>query len=269
MRDSRLSNTITHHACQLAPNGYDIVWIDSTFYDHAWDVMPTMGQSISTLLRFAQSKKSCLAVEFELLGTEVLLEALMEVFPGESVLVLEHRRMEQLQIIFADNEQVLKRLVYHDSESVGWDQHRVIVIPRRMKLPDGVVRLRATTQRWANRIRRLENEQSISIIEVNEERNECFIFFSFHSCKREIDEFTQCIGARSVVKLVKSIDISLPSPDRDPPPTERPRRLRCQRHPFPFSSDPVWLDSLIDSQDTIPPQLCEDEEIILPTWGTR
>ena len=266
--DVRVSDTVIRDCQAVRKAGYDVGYIDSTFYDKQgrWDMMPTIAESIQSLIEFLSGCSQKVAFEFDLLGTEVLLQAVLTRFQRERIGVISEKRFEELEIIYADYPQFFARFVLVDPEACHL---RFCLIPRSGKTPRGFVRLRASTQRWAKRIRSLNPGQQIALVEFDPEREEVYLFFSFHSCKREIDTLIHALGIRETRFVVKAIEVQKEHVEPKPleeEPSLRTRNQRCRRFPFQFSMDHMWLDSLADSQETVFPNNDELDSLTLPTW---
>ena len=274
MGDSRVTEAVIEDAQSIHPNPFHIAWVDSTFYDdHSlWDAMPSQKESIAALVEFAKTRPEGLALEFELLGTEVLLEAILDAFPKQRILVMSEDRMSELELIYATDPDRLSQLVLHQGVTVDPRRNKFIIQTRRSATPPGFIRVRATTQRWAGSIRTIQVDGTCPIIEFDPERAQCFIFYSMHSCRREIDEMMNQLQVQSVRQLFKSIEIldrESSSDSADSP--DVPRRRKCPRRAFQFSVTDMWLDNLFDSQETVPPDGSNGfvGDIVLPTWGDR
>jgi hypothetical protein len=270
MGDARVTSDLIANIRILHPDPFDLVWIDSTFYDERglWDSMPSKEESVNALVEFIKQNRYPIGLEFELLGTEILIDAILAAFPGERIIVTNEQRMAELEIIYSTDISTLSRLIPYTQGSIPFERYRFFIVSRHTELPKQVVRLRATTQRWVQRIRSLSSEEKCPIVEYDELAHECFVFFSMHSCKKEIDALLSGIRAKSVEKLVKPIQIIQPdeaSIETISVARGQARRDRCKRRPFEFSMDKMWLDELCDSQDTVPP-FQEIDDILLPTW---
>lgn len=266
--DICVTKSVIASCMKIRPQGFDIGYIDSTFYDKhgEWDIMPTVDESVAVLVDFLSKSTHRVAFEFDLLGTEVLLEAVLKSFPRDRIGIVGEKRLQDLEIIYSEFPHVFARFVPIYPENCPF---RFCVIPRATKIPEGFIRLRASTQRWAPRIRNAPTEKPFPLLEVDMERGEAFLFFSFHSCKREIDMLIRQLTIEDVRFIVKAIEVDrqerAPTRNNDEPP-QKTRRERCRRFPFQFSTDDMWLESLIDSQETIVPDFTEYDSLTLPTW---
>ena len=274
MGDSRVSPELIRVAKNFHANYFDLGWIDSTFYSESsdWDTMPSQRDSAIAFTEFVRNEGVPCALEFEMLGTEILLESLIEAYPSEWILVEKASRMAELEVVYQRDPGVLKRLMLCQPGMLESGLYRFMIIGRERATPNGFVRVRATTQRWASRIREAGKGALCPILEYNEERRVCYIFFSIHSCKREIDLLVEQLDIRKVRKLVPSIEIKgLSGSDGEVEKNiEKTRRQRCERRPFDFSCDGMWLDNLRDSQETVRPNCPGSQDtVVLPTWGAR
>ncbi len=266
--DIRVSCEVLRIAKTLGPTSYDVGFLDSTFYDSSgkWDVMPTIGQSISALVTFLKSNSMNCAFEFDLLGTEVLIEAVLDAFPKEKIAVTDGNRYDELITVFSTDRKTVSRLIHLEIEDSPW---RFAIISRSTSIPPNFMKLRASTQRWAGHIRRSSTDgTTFPLIEVCEQRNEAFLFFSFHSCKKEIDWLIRELNIKEWRPLVPAIEVDHPKPIELPSePSEKPRRKRCMRRPFDFTTDGMWLATITDSQETVmASSKYSDDDVILPTW---
>ena len=274
MGDSRITESGIAGIKRVHASQFDIAWVDSTFFDNnaLWDAMPSVPDSLAALRKFMLNCSGGIALEFELLGTEILIESVLDQFPDERVLVLSEQRYNELEVLYSKNTRMLSRLVPHPSGSEVDFRNRFLVIPRSMRTPSGYTRVRATTQRWANRIRTNAAGEPLQIVEHDKTNHICFIFFSMHSCKREIDHLINELRVRETRILFPPIQVF----DRDEseskvePETsilkEKPRSVRCRRRPFEFSMDSMWLDAMVDSQETLMPSQGRNDDMTLPTW---
>lgn len=264
--DMRVSESVIAVAKSLGSSAYDMGFLDSTFYDEAggWDVIPTIDESIEALIQFLRGSREPVALEFDLLGTEVLLEAVLLEFPREIVAVADDERYDELLLIFRKTPTIRQRLVHCAIED---SPHRFNIVKRNCFLPPRVWRFRASTQRWAKAIRKSPEAAKFPILEENKESLNAFLFFSFHSSRRELDRLIGELNIKNWRRLVKAIEV-------DPPPVsaatcleiqERPRSMRCRRRPFDFSHDSAWLQLLTDSQESVMAHE-EGDDVILPTW---
>ena len=263
MGDSRISRDFTRVAKNFHWNHFDVGWIDSTFYDESsgWDSMPMQSDSAKAMTNFVRNVGVPCALEFEMLGTEILLEALLEAFASEKILVESESRLEELGVVYEREPFRLERLFLAQPGMLESGLYRFIIISRESPTPEGFVRVRATTQRWASRIREAGASATCPILEYNEKRRICHIFFSIHSSKKEIDELVAELDVRKVVKLVAPIEVNRSAIE---PPREKTRRERCVRRDFEYSSDGMWLEGFQDSQETVRPS--EQVAISLPVW---
>jgi hypothetical protein len=263
--DIRVDQGVIRSALSVRRDGFDIGFLDSTFCDQSskWDAIPTIEQSKVALLDFLMSSDERVAFEFELLGTEVLLEVVLERFPNQKFAVSDYRRMEEFSIVFAERPSILSRLVLLDAESSPW---RFAIISRSDRVSRDFLRLRASTQRWASGIRERHDGMRYPILELDERNREAFLFFSFHSSPNEMKELATALRIQNVQYMVRPIEVDKPEAreELNPVPPPVPRRERCKRRPFVFSMDCDWLQTLTDSQETIRPDVPDD--MILPTW---
>ena len=197
-----------------------------------------------------------------MLGTEPILEAVLEEFSKSRFLVSTDDKYNELEILFGHRKDLMSRLSLFQGQLHNPSVYRFVIVPRNLPTPDGFIRVRATTQRWAGHVRK---EVECPILEFDETSRMCFLFYSIHSSRKEIDEFTLRVGARSVFKLFKPIEVRKESKAQLAP--EKSRRERHVRRPFQFSCDSMWLDSLVDSQETVRPPMSEVTDVCLPTWG--
>jgi len=268
MGDCRVDVNILNSFSRLNITHLGYCYVDSTFYDQEslWDVMPKKSESIRALLGFLARYPYKYAFEFELLGSEQLLESVLATYPRDSVYVSSSSRYMELEIVYASNPRILERLVPpggRDPESF-----RFIIINRKESGIPGFIRVRATTQRWARHVEQNKgNSQSCPLIEF--ENNMCYLFYSMHSSRREIDSLLERVSKIDhIVPIVPPIDPwKKTAPSQPSPPL--PRRVR--RESFkPSIHDPSWLIESHDSQETVPATLlADDDSFQLPFWGTR
>lgn len=274
MGDSRVTESVIAGINQIHPSPFDIAWVDSTFYDNnaLWDAMPSVPDSIAALRKFMSNCSGGIALEFELLGTEILIESVLDQFPYERMLVISEQRYNELEVLYSNNTRILSRLVPHPSGFAMDFRNRFLLIPRSMRTPSGYTRVRATTQRWAHRIRTNDSGMPFQIVEHDETKHICFIFFSMHSCKREIDHLISELRVRETRILFPPIQVfDRNESESEVQPetsilTEKPRSVRCRRRPFEYSMDSMWLDAMVDSQETLIPSQGWNDDITLPTW---
>lgn len=269
--DARVNDYVIRTVQSIGVPRFDKAYIDSTFYDTFgnWDMMPSVYQSVDSLLGFLSGWKGRIAFEFELLGTEILLEAVLEHFPRQKILVADQRRFNELDIVFNSSPQIMSRLWVGDIEKAS---SRFVIIPRDAPTPKGFIRLRPSTQRWGTRIMHLESSRKLDLMEVDEAHAMAYLFFSFHSCKREIDHMISILNVREVNFLTPPIETA-----RFQKPSEvvctdgsgSPMETTRSNHgaPFQFSCDGMWLDTLCDSQETVFQGDSGELPIILPTKG--
>ncbi len=248
-------------------------YVDSTFYDQSsfWDVMPKKSESIRALYGFITRYPYKYAFEFELLGTEPLIESILATYPRENLFVASMARYRELEIVYASNPRVIERLIPPGSRDP--ESFRFLIISRKDSTFPGYIRVRATTQRWARHVKENSGDsQNCPLIEFD--NNICYLFYSMHSSRREIDSLLELVPKIDhIVPIVPPIDPwkKRATSARSPPPM--PRRVR--RETFkPSILDPSWLFDTCDSQDTVPmqnsiPDQTEEQDIQLPFWGHR
>lgn len=247
MGDSRISSDVISDTRSIWPNPFDIVWIDSTFAsDPLWDSMPLQQDSVHALIDFLRSKPyDKFALELEMLGTEIFIDAVLDAFPDECILVMGIERWNELEIIYGHDRKVMARLSLYGGDQLYCDAYRFVVQQRKYPTPRGFIRVRATTQRWASTVK---EQTSFSIIHFDQ--STCYVFFSIHSSKKEIDDFVIHVQCKKVVRLFKSIAV-VPNVTTISNQINQVRREHVRR-PFQFSNDHVWLESMADSQETVP-----------------
>jgi len=266
MGDVRIDMNFLNHFSRLKIPHINTCWIDSTFCDKGslWNAMPKKSESIKALHAFMEQNPCAYAFEFELLGTEELLESILAAYPTENILIVNSNRYRELEIIYADNQAVLSRLV----TPIGGPsrKYRFHIISRRDNPLPGYVRVRATTQRWSINVRR--NREDCPIIEFY--NGTCFLFYSMHSSRREIEDFLEQVPrVDHVIPLVTAIEVAPLKPTETPAEHPGPpRSVRGARRPFKFSNDAIHLSDFADTQETLAPHLSGDE-IQLPFWGDR
>ncbi len=265
--DARINNYVIRSVQALGITRIYKAYIDSTFYDETgnWDLMPTTYQSIDALISFLNHWKGKVALEFELLGTEVLIEAVLEHFPRQKIMVTDHRRLNELDIVFNSSPQIMSRLWVGD---IDQSSCRFAIIPRDAILPKSFMRLRPSTQRWGDRLMNLGLSEKLEIVEVDEQHSITYLFFSFHSCKREIDDMVSILDIREVELLTRPIEADR-SIHADKSKVLEKYDFQIQpiksQLPFQFSCDGMWLETYYDSQETLFQGDSVDLPIILPT----
>ena len=274
MGDSRISKEIINVAKYFHAAHYDIGWIDSTFVPESrdWDSMPTHVESIIALKDFIRNSNICCAFEFEMLGTEILLGPIMEAYPREKILIERESRLSELEIVYEREPSKSERLVLLQKGMLESGLYRFVIISRATPTPSGMVRIRATSQRWASRIKEAGPQRECPILEYDEDQRICYVFFSIHSCTKEVEDFIGKMDIRRVEKLVRPVEIqgSTEQVVREPPTPnrEKTRRERCPRRDFEYSCDSIWLESLYESQETVRATF-GSSDLVLPTWGAR
>ena len=270
MGDCRVDVNVLNTFNRFALQHIRFCYVDSTFYDQAsfWDAMPKKSESIRALLGFISQYPYKYAFEFELLGTEPLIETILANYPREKLLVTSMARYTELEIVYAANPRILERLVPPGSRDP--ESFRFVIIARKESTAPGYIRVRATTQRWARHVKENKGEsQDCPLIEFD--NNTCYLFYSMHSSRREIDALLELVPQIDhIVPIVPPIDPW--KQPHTPPPPSRPRRV--MREVFrPSFVDSSWLLTTHgDSQETVPVQLtltAQDDDIQLPFGGHR
>ncbi len=271
MGDCRLDMNVLNAFSRLNLAKIGFLYFDSTFYDKEsmWDAMPKKSESIRALLGFIDKYPYKYAFEFELLGTEPLIESILSTFSRENIYVSNEARYRELEIVYASQPRILERLIPPGSRD--FESFRFTIINRKDSIPPGYIRVRATTQRWSRHVERTNGDsQKCPVIEY--ENGTCFLFWSMHSSKREID---------SLIELVPQVDHMVPivppiDPRRDQVSTEstlnaiRPPLRRVRREAFePSIADVSWLLTTGDSQETVPVIPEDTPTVSLPFWGHR
>ena len=252
MADSRVNSNVIADAVTVCKSQCDIAWVDSTFWDNRWNSMPTKDESVESLMYFVRLHADFgFALELELLGTEIFIHAILAEYPRERILVMGNERWNELEILFSGDMSRFE--LYHENATFI---NRFVIQQRRFETPVGYYRVRATTQRWFNHVNQGGSCAFLEVVDMN-----CFVFFSMHSSKKEIDQLTNALGAKRIVKSFESIPVERPLAETPP----RSRRARHVRRAFEFSSGSIWLNTLIDSQETVCP-IFQKDEITLPTW---
>jgi hypothetical protein len=267
MGDCRVDVNVLNAFGRLSIDHLGFCFVDSTFYDQEslWDVMPKKSESIRALLGFLDRYPYKYAFEFELLGTEPLLESVLATYPRDSIYISSMSRYMELEIVYASNPRVLERLVPPGTRNP--ESFRFLIINRKDPSIPGYIRVRATTQRWARHVEQNKgNSQTCPLIEF--ENNMCFLFYSMHSSRREIDSLLERVTTIDhIVPIVPPIDPWKKSIPSQPSPC-LPRRVA--RDAFkPSIHDPSWLLESHDSQETVPAPTTADDSVQLPFWGTR
>jgi hypothetical protein len=257
--DFRVNSYVIRNIKSFGLSKFDIGFIDSTFYDQRgmWDVMPSTYNSLDALLNFLKSWSGKLAFEFDMLGTEILLEAVIEHFPHTKVVVTTAKRFQELDIIYSNSSYMMSRLVLGDPDAC---KSRFIMISRDCPTPQGYTRLRPSTQRWAKLIRSNTTGDSCNFLEHDAERNIVYLFFSTHSCKKEIDTFLETFNIQEVRMLGKSIEVI--SDEDGPLEAEVATEQRTSVRRFEYSCDSAWLESISSTQETV--FQVDQDEVILP-----
>ena len=269
MGDCRVDLNVLNTFNRFALKHLGFCYVDSTFYDQAsfWDAMPKKSESIRALLGFMSRYPYKYAFEFELLGTEPLIETILAAYPREKLLVTSSSRFTELEIVYAGNPRIIER--FAPPGSADLESFRFAIIGRKDSTAPGYIRVRATTQRWARHVKENHgNSQDCPLVEFD--NNTCFLFYSMHSSRREIDSLLEQVSRIDhVVPIVPPIEPwqKPASPTQPSPPPRRVRREVFQ----PSFVDSSWLCiTPQDSQETVPVEtVTEDDEIQLPFWGHR